>query len=119
MLVQRRGATDVPVGSLSMQLLRESAGGPLTVICRILIALGTFFDTPAMPTYDFECATCGKFDLMRRISERNDDALCPTCGRAANRVVVAGPSLAGGSSADDDSVGSYGMRHSGSCLCCK
>ncbi|WP_345815940.1 zinc ribbon domain-containing protein [Paraburkholderia sp. PREW-6R] len=73
-----------------------------------------------MPVYDYECAECGAFELVRRIVERNENAACPQCGATARRVVIGAPSLSGDAGgALDESAGSYGMRHSGSCLCCR
>jgi putative FmdB family regulatory protein len=74
-----------------------------------------------MPVYDYACSECGAFEAVRRISERDDPAACPTCGATAVRVTVGAPSV--GSSGDssqpqNDDVGSYGMRHRGGCLCC-
>lgn len=34
-----------------------------------------------MPFYEYSCKKCGvKFDLMRRLAERDDPAACPSCG---------------------------------------
>jgi putative FmdB family regulatory protein len=43
-----------------------------------------------MPTYEYECASCGKdFDVFQSMS---DDPLkvCPTCGGAVRRVINGG-----------------------------
>jgi putative FmdB family regulatory protein len=77
------------------------------------------FYPDAMPVYDYECASCGAFEAVRRIAERDDPAACPECGATAARVTIGAPSV--GSSGPDASVadaGSYGMRHRGGCLCC-
>ncbi|WP_087659031.1 FmdB family zinc ribbon protein [Caballeronia terrestris] len=73
-----------------------------------------------MPVYDYECAECGFFEATRRIAERDYPAICPNCHGAAARVVVGAPSLGGSatSASSDDSAGSYGMKHRGSCSCC-
>jgi hypothetical protein len=34
---------------------------------------------PAMPTYEFLCATCGLFEQRRSLHEAGDPMLCPTC----------------------------------------
>ncbi len=47
-----------------------------------------------MPTYDYECPSCGSFDAIRSISARNDPAACPACGTASPRVIVASAGLA-------------------------
>lgn len=46
-----------------------------------------------MPVYDFDCATCGPFAVMRRIAERDKPCRCPHCGGDGSRVLGA-PSLA-------------------------
>ena len=46
-----------------------------------------------MPIYDFECASCGPFSVMRRIADREQPSCCPDCGAQGDRVVSA-PSLA-------------------------
>jgi putative FmdB family regulatory protein len=46
-----------------------------------------------MPIYDFECASCGPFSVMRRIADREKPCCCPDCGAQGDRVVSA-PSLA-------------------------
>ncbi|MDR5757171.1 zinc ribbon domain-containing protein [Caballeronia sp. LZ035] len=73
-----------------------------------------------MPVYDYECASCGAFEAVRRIAERDDPAVCPECGVTAARVTVGAPSVGGSgaqaSGAED--TGSYGMRHRGGCACC-
>ncbi|MBO8125806.1 MAG: zinc ribbon domain-containing protein [Firmicutes bacterium] len=42
-----------------------------------------------MPTYEYNCPNCGKFDVFQKIS---DDALktCPTCGANVVRVINGG-----------------------------
>ncbi|WP_087644415.1 FmdB family zinc ribbon protein [Caballeronia choica] len=72
-----------------------------------------------MPVYDYECAECGAFEAVRRIAERDDPAVCPECGSTAARIVIGAPALGGNASGgSDESAGSYGMRHRGSCTCC-
>jgi putative FmdB family regulatory protein len=46
-----------------------------------------------MPIYDFECASCGPFSVMRRIADREKPCRCPECGSEGGRVISA-PSLA-------------------------
>lgn len=64
-----------------------------------------------MPTYDYRCTTCGDFSELRPMARRDDPAVCPGCGRAAARALVAAPGLAGGSTEG-------GASHGGSCACC-
>jgi putative FmdB family regulatory protein len=47
-----------------------------------------------MPTYDYACATCGGFDAIRSLAERDLPARCAGCGAASPRVMVAAPRLA-------------------------
>ena len=77
-----------------------------------------------MPVYDYECASCGAFEAVRRIAERDEPAVCPLCGAIGARVTIGAPTVGGagassasGSGADD--AGSYGMQHRGGCLCCR
>src|SRR4051812_32203878 len=46
-----------------------------------------------MPTYDFECADCGRFSVLKPIAQRAEPQPCPGCGRVAGRVLEA-PRLA-------------------------
>ncbi len=40
-----------------------------------------------MPVYEYRCPKCGiDFELMRRIDEMNEPALCPRCGAKAERL---------------------------------
>ena len=47
-----------------------------------------------MPTYDYDCPSCGGFDAFRPLSERNEPAACPDCATASPRVFVTAPRLA-------------------------
>ena len=93
-----------------------------------------------MPTYDYECATCGGFDALRGLAQRNEPAACPACAAASPRVWVSAPRLACASpgqrrafetneraqhaprssrSLQNGEQGSYGrMRHPSGCGCC-
>lgn len=46
-----------------------------------------------MPVYTYQCSTCGSFDALRAVEERNHALACPACARATQRVIVA-PHLA-------------------------
>lgn len=46
-----------------------------------------------MPTYDYRCAECGDFAVLRSISRRDDPCTCPSCGAAAPRALVAAPAF--------------------------
>jgi putative FmdB family regulatory protein len=47
-----------------------------------------------MPTYDYACTTCGGFDAIRSLAQRNEPALCPDCTAVSPRVFVTAPRLA-------------------------
>jgi len=47
-----------------------------------------------MPTYDYQCQSCGGFDARRSVSERDDAIACPDCGQASRRILSAAPRLA-------------------------
>lgn len=46
-----------------------------------------------MPFYEYECATCGVFTALRRMSESGEPALCGECASVSPRIMSA-PSLA-------------------------
>lgn len=46
-----------------------------------------------MPIYDYQCETCGSFTELRKMSESEAAAACPSCGAASARVITA-PQLA-------------------------
>lgn len=46
-----------------------------------------------MPLYEYHCAACGNFTVLRKISESNMPASCETCGGTSKRVISA-PHLA-------------------------
>ncbi|NLG85550.1 MAG: hypothetical protein GX493_13345 [Firmicutes bacterium] len=39
-----------------------------------------------MPTYEYECSKCGRFEVFQRISEDPLSA-CPTCGGSVKRLI--------------------------------
>jgi putative FmdB family regulatory protein len=41
-----------------------------------------------MPIYQYECAECGSFDVIRRMAERDSAYACPSCGNATSRTVT-------------------------------
>lgn len=47
-----------------------------------------------MPTYDYACPSCGGFESLRSLAQRNEPCACPDCGTAATRVFVSAPRLA-------------------------
>jgi putative FmdB family regulatory protein len=47
-----------------------------------------------MPTYGYDCARCGAFDLVRPMADASAAAVCPQCGEPGRRVWGA-PALRG------------------------
>jgi putative FmdB family regulatory protein len=45
-----------------------------------------------MPTYDYECKKCGKFELFQRITEEKIKK-CPTCKRPVKRLLGSGAGI--------------------------
>lgn len=38
-----------------------------------------------MPTYEYECSSCmSRFDLVRKLGERDEPTKCPECGHEDN-----------------------------------
>ena len=48
-----------------------------------------------MPTYDYECGTCGPFTALRPMAAFRDPCACPACGIEALRASLSAPSIAG------------------------
>jgi len=40
-----------------------------------------------MPLYEYNCADCGCFTELRRLSECDAPAACPECGTSASRLI--------------------------------
>jgi putative FmdB family regulatory protein len=70
-----------------------------------------------MPLYEYLCDDCGRFEMMRRVSERDEPALCPECHAQAERVQTGAQIRRSGGASGDD-AGSYGFQHRGGCSCC-
>ena len=47
-----------------------------------------------MPIYEFDCASCGGFSVLKTLAKRNDAQACPACGGPAQRNLVSAPTLA-------------------------
>jgi len=45
-----------------------------------------------MPTYDYECKKCGKFEKFQQITAKTLDK-CPTCGGKVKRLISSGAGL--------------------------
>lgn len=46
-----------------------------------------------MPIYEYECGSCGPFEALRPVAERNDPGMCPACGLPAMRGIFTPPRL--------------------------
>ena len=41
-----------------------------------------------MPIYEYICSDCGlKFELLRALSQSNEEASCPNCHNSAERIL--------------------------------
>lgn len=40
-----------------------------------------------MPTYEYECLTHGRYEMVRSYEDRDADKSCPTCGAPSRRVM--------------------------------
>ncbi len=47
-----------------------------------------------MPTYDYQCATCGPFSAHRPMADYAEPAHCDGCGAPAPRAYITAPALA-------------------------
>ncbi len=45
-----------------------------------------------MPTYEYSCPKCGKFDVFQKISAEPLEA-CPTCGEKVVRLISGGTGI--------------------------
>jgi putative FmdB family regulatory protein len=76
-----------------------------------------------MPTYDYACSSCGPFDAIRPMADRDQAPACPRCAGAAARVVAGAPRVTRSADRSRDGgsaeQGSYRrMAHPASCRCC-
>ncbi len=39
-----------------------------------------------MPLYDFDCPTCGSFEKLRTLAQREQPLACPSCGAITKRI---------------------------------
>lgn len=49
----------------------------------------TFHLILVMPVYSYTCETCGDFDALRTVAERNRSIACPSCASLSQRIIVA------------------------------
>jgi putative FmdB family regulatory protein len=57
-----------------------------------------------MPTYDYDCPSCGGFDAFRSLSERNEPAACPDCA-ALRRACSSAPAPGAADSGARNAIG--------------
>ncbi|SAL72918.1 FmdB family regulatory protein [Caballeronia peredens] len=85
-----------------------------------------------MPIYQYECESCGSFDVMRSIADRDAPHCCPQCGVQTTRAITSGSMLSLMPQARRDAYAtnersahaptsskSLGYRHGPGCSCCK
>ncbi|PTQ68272.1 FmdB family zinc ribbon protein [Pseudomonas sp. GV071] len=46
-----------------------------------------------MPIYEYDCADCGGFTLLRPMADRDEPCHCPACGSTSKRVILSAPCL--------------------------
>jgi putative FmdB family regulatory protein len=68
-----------------------------------------------MPTYDYECETCGPFTESRPMADFALPQPCPDCGELAPRMLTL-PAIGGG--AREDTGAAPARAHPGGCACC-
>lgn len=80
-----------------------------------------------MPAYEYDCAQCGSFTVMRPMRARNDPQLCPGCGTPAMRLILTAPALAAVSAvslaahATNERAAhepKLSSKHGANCTCC-
>ncbi|MGS0736958.1 FmdB family zinc ribbon protein [Pseudomonas sp. GG8] len=86
-----------------------------------------------MPTYEYECQTCGSFTMLRPMDQRHQPCQCPICAGDGGRLILSAPSLPTLSSNQrmaittnersanaPQTVGEYqqNRRHPSGCSCC-
>ncbi|KAK44285.1 zinc ribbon domain-containing protein [Caballeronia sp. LZ029] len=85
-----------------------------------------------MPIYQYECESCGSFDVMRSIADRDLPHLCPECGVQTIRAITSTAMLSLMPQSQRDAYAtnersanaptsskSLGYRHGPGCACCK
>jgi len=46
-----------------------------------------------MPIYEYDCAECGDFTMLRPMAERDQPCACPYCAGESRRVILSAPRL--------------------------
>lgn len=69
-----------------------------------------------MPTYEYECASCGPFAVARPMAEFQEPGACPVCGALSPRALFTVPNMSTG--ARQPSAPAAGSHvHSAGCGC--
>ncbi|MFL7961702.1 putative regulatory protein, FmdB family [Pseudomonas sp. NFIX10] len=86
-----------------------------------------------MPTYEYECQTCGSFTMLRPMAQRHESCQCPSCAGPGGRLLLSAPALTTLSSSQrqamatnersahaPQTLGEYqqNRRHPSGCSCC-
>ena len=79
-----------------------------------------------MPVYDYDCAACGPFRMLRPMAESGDPQPCPSCGGAAPRQITAcnfssmssATRLAHATNERSAHAPKRGAGHGAGCACC-
>jgi putative FmdB family regulatory protein len=80
-----------------------------------------------MPIYEYLCAACGPFVLVRPMAEYQQPQECDQCGGAAPRALLTAPAMSGmdagrrrAAAVNERSANAprQGKRHPASCGCC-
>ena len=62
-----------------------------------------------MPLYEYYCQTCSStFDLLRRISRMDDEALCPQCNGSSQRKLSVFASFSTSSNGETSAIAGGG-----------
>lgn len=84
-----------------------------------------------MPSYDYACAACGDFTLIRPMAESAAPQPCPVCGELCARAYITAPAFSGLPAATRNAhatnersadrpilLSESGRRHGPGCSCC-
>jgi len=79
-----------------------------------------------MPTYEYDCATCGGFEETRPMAEYDQPQPCPGCGDLAPRAIFSVPAMAmmdgaarSAHATNERSANAPRRSHAGNCGCCR
>ncbi len=78
-----------------------------------------------MPAYEYECASCGTFTMIRPMSAYAAPADCPACGASAARMIalpslpLLDPGRRHAHATNERSAHAPARAHAAGCACCK